>query len=133
MRYLLKVAHGRHGGSRGIICDVEVHWGVVGLTKSENSRFLQVSVFDLLALPPPHLVWVVVDMAMKTMAQTPKTKSVTISLLKHLTGVPLGTTTTLVDHWFMSEASLPQIKTAFVSLTNMFGGVVIKANVTNFK
>ena len=37
---------------------------------------------------------------------------------------PLGTTTTLVDHWFMSEASLPQIKTAFVSLTDMFGGIV---------
>ena len=76
---------------------------------------------------------VVVDMALETMTQTSKTKSVTISLLKHLIGGPLGTTTTLVDHWFMSEASLPPIKTAFVSLTDMFGGVVIKANVTNFK
>ena len=73
------------------------------------------------------------DMALETMTQTSKTKSVTISLLKHLTGGPPGTTTTLVDHWFMSEASLPPIKTAFVSLTDMFGGVVIKANVTNFK
>ena len=81
-----------------------------------------------------HLVRVVVDAwPWETMTQTSKTKSVTISLLKHLIGGPLGTTTTLVDHWFMSEASLPPIKTAFVSLTDMFGGVVIKANVTNFK
>ena len=105
----------------------------MGLTRSEYSHFLRVSVFDLLASPPPHLVRVVVDMALETMTQTSKTKSVAISLLKHLIGGPLGTTTTLVDHWFMSEASLPQIKTAFVSLTDMFGGVVIKANVTNFK
>ena len=84
--------------------------------------------------PPLDLVRVVVDMALETMTQTSKTKSVAISLLKHLIGGPLGTTTTLADHWFMSEASLLQIKTAFVSLTNMFfGGVVIKANVTNFK
>ena len=105
----------------------------MGLTRSEYSHFLRGSVFDLLASPPPHLVRVVVDMALETMTQTSKTKSVTISLLKHLIGGPLGTTATLVDYWFMSEASLPQIKTAFVSLTNMFGGVVIKANVTNFK
>ena len=84
--------------------------------------------------PPLDLVRVVVDAwPWETMTQTSKTTSVTISLLKHLTGGPLGTATTLVDHWFMSEASLPQIKTAFVSLTDMFGGVVIKANVTNFK
>ena len=69
----------------------------------------------------------------ETMTQTSTIKSVAISLLKHLLGGPLGTTTTLVDHWFMSEASLPPIKTAFVLLTDMFGGVVIKANVTNFK
>ena len=62
--YLLKVAHGRHGGSRGIIYDVEVHWRVVGLTRSEYSHFLRVSVFDLLASPPPHLARVVVDMAL---------------------------------------------------------------------
>ena len=67
------------------------------------------------------------------MTQTSKIKYVTISLLKHLIGGLLGTTTTLVDHWFMSEASLPQIKTAFLSLTDMFGGVITKAKVTNFK
>ena len=104
----------------------------MGLTRSENSHFLRVSLFDL-APPPLDLVRVVVDMALETMTQTSKTKSVTISLLKHLTGGPPGTTTTLVDQWFMSEASLSQIKAAFVSLTGMFGGVDIKANVTNFK
>ena len=31
------------------ICDVEVHWRVVGLTRSEYSHFLRVSVLDLLA------------------------------------------------------------------------------------
>ena len=67
------------------------------------------------------------------MTQTSKTKSVTISLLKHLIGGPLGTTTTLVDHWFVSEASLPHIKNVILSLTDMFGGVVTKAKVTNFK
>ena len=41
-----------------------------------------------------------------TMIQTSKTKSVTISLLKHLNGNPLGTTTTLVDHWLMYEVLL---------------------------
>ena len=78
----------------------------MGLTRSENSHFLRVSVFDLLALPPPHLVGVVVDMALETMTQTSKTKSVTISLLKHLIGGPLGTTTTLVDHWFLNSLAL---------------------------
>ena len=38
------------------------------------------------------------------MTQTSKTKSVTISLLKHLNGHPLGTTTTLVGHWLMYTA-----------------------------
>ena len=28
---------------------------------------------------------------------------------------------------------MPQIKTAFLSLTDMFGGVITKAKVTNFK
>ena len=68
----------------------------MGLTRSEYSHFLRVSVFDLVASPPPHLVRVVVDMALETMTQTSKTKSVAISLLKHLIGGPLGTTTTLV-------------------------------------
>ena len=98
----------------------------MGLTRNEYSHLIRVSVFDLLAP-------LVEDMALETMTQTSKTKSVTISLLKHLIVGPLGTTTTLVDHWFMSEASLPQIKTAFLSLTDMFGGVVTKAKVTNFK
>ena len=105
-------------------------WASPGVSTATFSEFQ----FLTSSLPPlPHLVRVVVDMALETMTQTSKTKSVAISLLKHLIGGPLGTTTTLVDHWFMSEASLPQIKTAFVSLANMFGGFVIKANVTNFK
>ena len=99
----------------------------MGLTRSEFSEF---QFLTSSPLPPPHLVRVVVDMALETMTQTSKTKSVTISLLKHLIGGPLGTTTTLVDHWFMSsEASLPPIKTAFVSVTRRHN----KANVTNFK
>ena len=37
----------------------------------------------------------------ETMIQTSKTKAVTISLLNHLNGNPLGTTTTLVNLWLM--------------------------------
>ena len=40
------------------------------------------------------------------MTQTSKTESMTISLLKHLNGNTLGTTTTLVDHWLMCEVLL---------------------------
>ena len=78
-------------------------WASPGVSTATFSEF---QFLTSSPLPPPHLVRVVVDMALETMTQTSKTKSVTISLLKHLSGGPLGTTTTLVDRWFMSEASL---------------------------
>ena len=76
-------------------------------TMATLGDFEEISKIHLLALLHPSTSWWWWwRRPWRTMTQTPKTKSLTISLLKHLNGNPLGTTTTLVDHWLMCEVPI---------------------------
>ena len=63
----------------------------------------------MLSSSPPARVGGSVEGPWGTMIRTSKTKSVTISLLKHLNGNPLGTTTTLLGHCVVCEVLATEV------------------------
>ena len=95
-----KALQSHPSGSTDTRGDLGVQWRVVDLTMGEYDHSLRVSNLALEALTQV-VRWL--GRPWELVSQTSETESVAISILKHLNGDLLGTTTTLVDLCAMLE------------------------------